>query len=87
MEVIQSMSDIQPRLMQLYTGTNKEMFTKIVPLCSRCDLIAYKAYSCFHCSNSVICGACYSKSHKICDNCEETKDNPIGGECVENKLV
>ena len=87
MEVIQSMGDIQPRLMKLYTGPNKEVFAKIVPLCSRCDLIAYKAYSCFHCNNSIICGACYSKSHLACRDCEETKGNPAGKECVENKLA
>ena len=87
MEVIQTMGDIQPRLMKLYSGTNKEMFTAIVPLCSRCDMIAYKAYSCFYCFNSIICGTCYSKSHRICETCEETKENPVDAECLENKTA
>jgi hypothetical protein len=58
MEVFKGMIDLQGKLLELYYGDSFELFQRIVPVCTRCDLVAVGTLNCTLCSNELLCSAC-----------------------------
>lgn len=65
------MIDLQGKLLELYSGESFELFQRIVPVCTRCDLVAVGTLNCTLCSNALLCSACMASGISTCPGCEK----------------
>ena len=71
MQVFNSLDDLQPKLVDLYSGPSSDYFKLIAPTCSICSQIAVGAYNCGVCARELLCNSCVKKRGKtLCYLCD-----------------